>query len=79
MAMRKSAAGFLNTQEPSWLTVTGSKLRKRSGAQRSHALKAVGEQRGWVHDRHPNIFDIGEHQRREFDRAEEFDRYLVRT
>ena len=77
--MRKSAAGFLNTQEPSWLTGTGSKLRKRTGAQRPHALKAVGEQRSWVHDRHPNIFDIGEHQGREFDRAEEFDRYLVRT
>ena len=45
----------------------------------AHALKAVGEQRGWIHDRHPNLFDIGEHLGREFDKAEKFDRYLARA
>ena len=45
----------------------------------AHALKAVGEQRGWVHDRHPNIFDIGEHLGREFGKSQEFDRYLARA
>lgn len=45
----------------------------------AHALKAVGEQRGWLHDGHANLFDIGEHLGREFDRAEEFDRYLARA
>ena len=45
----------------------------------AHALKAVGEQRGWIHDRHPNIFDIGEHLGREFSKEEEFDRYLARA
>jgi hypothetical protein len=45
----------------------------------AHALKSVGKQRGWIHDRHPNIFDIGEHLGREFGRAEEFDRYLARA
>ena len=45
----------------------------------AHALKAVGEQRGWIHDGHANIFDIGEHLGREFGRAEEFDRYLARA
>ncbi len=45
----------------------------------AHALKSVGEQRGWVHNRHPNIFDIGEHLGREFGPGEEFDRYLARA
>ena len=45
----------------------------------AHALKSVGEQRGWIHDRHPNIFDIGEHLGREFDKEELFDRYLARA
>ena len=45
----------------------------------AHALKAVGEQRGWIHDKHPNIFDIGEHLGREFDKEELFDRYLARA
>ena len=45
----------------------------------AHALKAVGEQRGWVHDRHPNIFDIGEHLGREFGREDEFHRYLAQA
>ena len=45
----------------------------------AHALKAVGEQRGWLHDGHANVFDIGEHLGREFDKAEEFDRYLARA
>ena len=45
----------------------------------AHALKSVGEQRGWLHDGHANIFDIGEHLGREFGKAEEFDRYLARA
>lgn len=45
----------------------------------AHALKAVGEQRGWIHDKHPNIFDIGEHLGREFEKEELFDRYLARA
>ena len=45
----------------------------------AHALKAVGEQRGWFHDGHANLFDIGEHLGREFDKSEEFDRYLARA
>ncbi len=45
----------------------------------ARALKSVGEQRGWIHDRHPNLFDIGEHLGREFGKEEEFDRYLARA
>ena len=45
----------------------------------AHALKAVGEQRGWSHDRHPNIFDIGEHLGREFGKEDEFNRYLAQA
>ncbi len=45
----------------------------------AHALKAVGEQRGWVHDRHPNIFDIGEHLGLEFGVFEQFSRYLAQA
>lgn len=45
----------------------------------AHALKAVGEQRGWTHDRHPNIFDIGEHLGREFGKEREFHRYLAQA
>ena len=45
----------------------------------AHALKAVGEQRGWIHDSHANVFDIGEHLGREFGMSEEFDRYLARA
>ncbi len=45
----------------------------------AHALKAVGEQRGWLHDGHANVFDIGEHLGREFGKSEEFDRYLARA
>jgi HEPN domain-containing protein len=45
----------------------------------AHALKAAGEQRGWTHDRHPNIFDIGEHLGREFGREDEFNRYLAQA
>ena len=45
----------------------------------AHALKAVGEQRGWIHDGHANVFDIGEHLGREFGKSEEFDRYLARA
>ena len=45
----------------------------------AHALKAVGEQRGWVHHRHPNIFDIGEHLGLEFQVFEQFSRYLAQA
>lgn len=45
----------------------------------AHALKAVGEQRGWIHDGHANLFDIGEHLGREFEMSEEFDRCLARA
>ena len=45
----------------------------------AHALKSIGEQRGWIHDRHPNIFDIGEHLGREFGRFDEFSRYLAQA
>ena len=45
----------------------------------AHALKAVGEQRGWIHDRHPNIFDIGEHLGLEFGVFEQFSRYLAQA
>ena len=45
----------------------------------AHALKAVGKQRGWNHDKHSHIFDIGEHLGREFDKEELFDRYLARA
>lgn len=45
----------------------------------AHALKAIGEQRGWLHDRHPNIFDIGEHLGREFGKEDEFNRYLAQA
>ncbi len=45
----------------------------------AHALKSNGEQRGWIHDRHPNIFDIGEHLGREFGRFDEFSRYLAQA
>jgi uncharacterized protein (UPF0332 family) len=34
----------------------------------AHALKAIGEQRGWSHDNHQNIKDIGDHLANEFDR-----------
>lgn len=43
----------------------------------AHALKAVGKQRGWNHEKHSNIFDIGEHLGREFDKEELFNRYLA--
>ncbi len=45
----------------------------------AHALKAIGEQRGWIHHKHPNVFDIGEHLGREFDREAQFDMYLARA
>ena len=38
----------------------------------AHAIKAIGEQRGWIHDSHYNVFWIAEHLGREFGRAEEF-------
>ena len=45
----------------------------------AHALKAVGEQRGWVHDKHSNLFDIGEHIGREFGLFDQFSRYLAQA
>ena len=45
----------------------------------AHALKAVGEQRGLIHDRHPNVCDIGEHLGREFQREEPFSGYLAQA
>ena len=45
----------------------------------AHALKAVGMQRGWIHDGHANLFDIGEHLGKEFGKSEQFDRYLARA
>ena len=45
----------------------------------AHALKAVGEQRGWIHDGHPNLFDIGEHLGREFGRETRFSGYLAQA
>ena len=45
----------------------------------AHALKAIGEQRGWIHDRHSNIFDIGEHLGLEFGVFEQFSRYLAQA
>ena len=43
----------------------------------AHALKAVGKQRGWNHDKHSHIFDIGEHLAKEFDKVELFNGYLA--
>ena len=42
----------------------------------AHALKAIGEQRGWDHSGHVNVLNIGEHLGREFDRETLFLRYL---
>ena len=42
----------------------------------AHALKAVGEQRGWDHRGHSNVLFIGEHLGREFDREALFLRYI---
>ena len=43
----------------------------------AHALKAIGEQRGWDHDGHVNVIDIAEHLGREFGLAVAFNRYLA--
>ena len=45
----------------------------------AHALKAVGVQRGWIHDGHPNLFDIEEHLGREFGLFDQFSRYLAQA
>ncbi len=42
----------------------------------AHALKAIGEQRGWRHGNHANIYDIGGQLGREFDREGPFLDYL---
>ena len=43
----------------------------------AHALKAVGKQRGWNHNKHSSIFDTGEQLGREFDKEELFNRYMA--
>ena len=45
----------------------------------AHALKAIGEQRGWLHNNHANVFWIGEHLGREFGRQREFSRYMAQA
>ena len=45
----------------------------------AHALKAIGEQRGWVHNSHSNILRIAEHLRQEFGREREFTRYITQA
>ena len=42
----------------------------------AHALKAIGEQRGWVHSNHSNIMGIGEQLGLEFGRERWFVRYM---
>ena len=42
----------------------------------AHAIKAIGEKRGWHHDGHRNITEIGRHLGKEFDRRRDFDLYL---
>ena len=39
----------------------------------AHSLKAIGIQRGWVHDSHANVIAIGEHLAREFQRDDFYD------
>ena len=60
---------------------TGDRLQaaEKVWGAAAHALKAVGEQRGWLHDRHPNLFDIGEHLGREFGKEQDFSRYLAQA
>ena len=38
----------------------------------AHALKAIGEQRGWIHSNHSHIFDIGGQIGREFGQETQF-------
>ena len=45
----------------------------------AHALKAIGEQRGWVHDSHSNVLCVGEHLGLEFGREREFGLYMSRS
>jgi hypothetical protein len=42
----------------------------------AHALKAIGERRGWVHSNHSHIFDIGGQIGREFGQEQRFLDYL---
>ena len=39
----------------------------------AHSLKAIGIQRGWVHNSHANVIAIGEHLAREFERDDFYD------
>ena len=43
------------------------------------ALKAIGEQRGWVHSGHSNVLCVGEHLGLEFGREREFGLYMSRA
>ena len=43
----------------------------------AHALKAIGEQRGWSHDNHAKIFWISQHLGREFGLEREFAHYIA--
>ncbi len=45
----------------------------------SHALKAIAIQRGWRHRSNATVFDVGEQLALEFDREEDFERYLDRA
>ena len=45
----------------------------------AHAIKAIGEQRGWVHDSHYNVFWIAEHLGRELGREQEFSGYMAQA
>ena len=42
----------------------------------AHALEAIGEQRGWIHNNHSHIFDIGGQLGREFGQEPRFLDYL---
>ena len=42
----------------------------------AHALKSIGEQRGWIHGSHSNIYDIGGQLGREFGQEAQFLDYL---
>ena len=52
------------------------KARERVRGASDNALKAVAEQRGWVHDKPYNLRCVGEHLGREFGKVEDFYRYL---
>ena len=65
-------------EQARWHLAEGDRLQagEKIWGAAAHALKAVGEQRGWRHDKHPNILDIGEHLGREFGQETSFGRCL---